>query len=97
MSQRSDRTLSEFSIRVLSIIKKIKRGTVMTYGEVAERAGRRGAARAVVALLRAHSETQGLPWHRVVGRGPRISLLGEAGRKQQEQLRSEGVLLERPH
>ena len=57
-------------------VRKIPRGKVATYGEVARAAGYPGAARQVVWALRA---TKGLPWHRVVGARGRILLPGEAG------------------
>ncbi len=84
---------SVFAQRVERIIAAIEPGRVMTYGEVAERAGRRGAARAVVAILRVRDSD--LPWHRVVGSGPRISLQGAAGADQARRLRAEGVNLPR--
>ena len=69
-------------------VRKIPRGKVATYGEVARAAGYPGAARQVVWALRA---AKGLPWHRVVGARGRILLLGEAGLEQQLRLQSEGV------
>jgi methylated-DNA-protein-cysteine methyltransferase related protein len=64
----------------------------MTYGEVAARAGRPGAARAVGWALRSLSgNDRAVPWHRVVGKGPRISLPGRAGLLQRSRLRREGV------
>jgi methylated-DNA-protein-cysteine methyltransferase-like protein len=82
-----------FYERVWALVRKIPRGRVMTYGEVAVRLGHPGAARAVGWALRALSEqgTHRVPWHRVVGRGPRISLPGRAGRLQRARLRAEGV------
>src|SRR5439155_17759652 len=68
--------------------RKIPRGKVGTYGEVARAAGYPGAARQVVWALRA---AKGLPWHRVVGARGRILLPGEAGLEQRLRLQSEGV------
>lgn len=69
-------------------VRKIPKGKVATYGEVARAAGHPGAARQVVwALQRAY----GLPWHRVLGAGGRICLTGESGFEQRMQLESEGV------
>src|SRR5438067_10296940 len=69
-------------------VRKIPRGKVATYGEVARAAGYPGAARQVVWALRA---AKGLPWHRVVGARGRILLPGEAGLEQRLRLQSEGI------
>ena len=69
-------------------IRKIPKGTVSTYGEIAKAAGFPGAARQVVWALR---NGRGLPWHRVVAAGGKISLTGENGLEQRFRLESEGV------
>jgi methylated-DNA-protein-cysteine methyltransferase-like protein len=71
-------------------IRKIPKGKVSTYGEVARAAGFPGRARQVVWALRGAS--RGLPWHRVVGAGGKISLPGENGLEQRFRLESEGVV-----
>lgn len=73
---------------MLAQVRRIPRGRVSTYGEVAAASGHPGAARQVVWALRAGD---GLPWHRVVGAGGRIRLTGESGFEQRLRLRSEGV------
>ena len=60
----------------------------MTYGEVAEAAGHPGCARQVVWALQKSSPD--MPWHRVVGAGPRIRLQGENGLEQRLRLEAEG-------
>src|SRR5437868_3372524 len=69
-------------------VRKIPRGKVSTYGQVARAAGYPGAARQVVWALRA---ARGVPWHRVVGAGGRIRLPGAAGMEQRIRLEAEGV------
>jgi methylated-DNA-protein-cysteine methyltransferase related protein len=69
-------------------IRKIPKGKVSTYGEIAKAAGFPGRARQVVWALR---HGRGLPWHRVVGAGGKISLTGENGLEQRFRLESEGV------
>src|SRR5262245_17169707 len=77
------------NLKVLAnIIRKIPRGHVATYGQVACAAGFPGAARQVVWTLRA---VQGLPWHRVVGAGGAIRLPGEQALEQRMRLEMEGV------
>jgi methylated-DNA-protein-cysteine methyltransferase-like protein len=72
-------------------VKRIPRGKVMTYGEVAKAAGYPGAARQVVWALR--NSGPRVPWHRVVGAGLRIRLPGEAGLEQRIRLESEGWVI----
>jgi O-6-methylguanine DNA methyltransferase len=56
---------NSFRERVFSIVRKIKKGSVLTYGEVARRAGRPVAARAVGAILHTNYDPE-IPCHRVV-------------------------------
>lgn len=74
--------------RIRSVILKIPRGKVSTYGAIARAAGFPGAARQVVWALRG---AKGLPWHRVVAAGGRIALPGEGGFEQRLRLEAEGV------
>jgi methylated-DNA-protein-cysteine methyltransferase-like protein len=71
-------------------IRKIPKGKVSTYGDVARAAGFPGCARQVVWALR--GAARGLPWHRVVGAQGKISLPGESGLEQRFRLESEGVV-----
>lgn len=72
------------------VVRRIPRGRVMTYGEVATAAGHRGAARQVVWALQNCGPD--IPWHRVVGAGGRILLPGEAALEQRLRLEAEGVV-----
>jgi len=74
--------------RLRAQVRRIPRGRVATYGEVARAAGFPGAARQVTWALH---NSRGLPWHRVVGRGGRILLRGEAALEQRLRLEAEGV------
>ena len=74
--------------QIHATIRKIPKGKVATYGEVAKAAGFEGAARQVVwALQTAHR----LPWHRVVGAGGKILLPADQGLEQRLRLEAEGV------
>jgi methylated-DNA-protein-cysteine methyltransferase-like protein len=73
---------------IRDIIRKIPKGKVSTYGEIARAAGFPGRARQVVWALR---NGRGLPWHRVVAAGGKISLPGENGLEQRLRLEFEGV------
>jgi len=75
---------------VQKIVRLIPRGKVATYGSVARAAGHPRAARQVAWAL-CSSSAKRLPWHRVIGRGGRILLPGEAGSDQRTLLEVEGV------
>jgi methylated-DNA-protein-cysteine methyltransferase related protein len=70
-------------------VRRVPRGKVATYGDIAYAAGYPGAARQVAWSL--HAESRTLPWHRIVGAGGAILLGGEAGLEQRMRLRAEGV------
>lgn len=87
--------MQPFTARVVEIIKGIPEGRVMTYGQIAAEAGSPRGARQVVRILHAMSESQGLPWHRVVNARGEIALPeGEGRYMQQRYLEQEGVLVE---
>ena len=50
---------------VRGIVKKIPKGSVLSYGDVAKRAGVPGAARAV-GMIMSHNDDKSIPCHRVV-------------------------------
>jgi methylated-DNA-protein-cysteine methyltransferase related protein len=74
--------------RILAAIRKIPRGKVSTYGDVARAAGHPGAARRVAWTLH---RSFGLPWHRVLGAGGAIKLRGDSAIEQRLRLEAEGV------
>ena len=67
--------------KIRATIRRIPRGQVATYGQVAEAAGFPGCARQVVWALR-DSDKHGVPWHRVLAAGGHIRLPGESGLEQ---------------
>ncbi len=71
-------------------VRRIPKGKVATYGDVARAAGFPGRARQVVWAL--HASSRGLPWHRVVGAGGKILLPGANGLEQRLRLEAEGVV-----
>ena len=79
-------------MRVLSILRRIPTGRVITYGDVARLAGRPGAARAVGNILRAADEP-GLPYHRVVAAGGRLGGYGRDPALKRALLAAEGLTL----
>ena len=87
---RSADTLFE---RVWSVVAKVPRGKVTTYGAIARALGSPGAARTVGWAMRAAPAGSRLPCHRVVNATGKLSpeeVFGGAG-IQQSLLESEGV------
>ena len=61
-----------FKNTVLNIVKEIPAGSVMTYGEVARKAGNPKAARAVGAILKQNYDPT-IPCHRVIGKNGNLT------------------------
>lgn len=78
---------------VWQVVQGIPRGHVLTYGDVARLAGRRGAARRVGQALRRAPRGMKLPWHRVVNAQGKISLPADSASytRQKELLSGEGI------
>jgi methylated-DNA-protein-cysteine methyltransferase-like protein len=74
--------------KIQATVRRIPKGKVATYGDVAAASGFPGAARQVVWALRG---AKALPWHRVLGAKGKILLPGESGLEQRLRLRTEGV------
>jgi methylated-DNA-protein-cysteine methyltransferase-like protein len=75
------------------VVRRIPRGRVATYGQVAELAGLAGHARQVGYALHALHGDSALPWHRVVNATGAISLRSVPGfeLEQRVRLEAEGV------
>jgi methylated-DNA-protein-cysteine methyltransferase-like protein len=83
-----------FFARVYALVRRVPRGRVVTYGQVAAMLGVPRGARAVGWALRALPEEMAsrVPWHRVVGTGGRISpRRGPGPEVQRRRLRAEKV------
>ena len=74
-------------------VRAIKRGSFLSYGDVARRAGLPGRARLVGQVLREAGDDARLPWHRVTGAGGRIAFPAGSknAREQLKRLTREGV------
>jgi methylated-DNA-protein-cysteine methyltransferase related protein len=79
--------VTPLQLRFRAAVADLAVGEVVSYGEVARRAGRRGAARAVGGFLAEHGAD--LPWWRVVRADG--SLAAHKPREQSRRLRAEGV------
>jgi methylated-DNA-protein-cysteine methyltransferase-like protein len=89
------RVPADIAERIYRIVARIPRGSVTTYGWVAERAGFPRHARLVGHSLRVLPRNRKIPWHRVINAQGRISFpRGSAPYTQQRRrLEQEGVLL----
>lgn len=78
---------------VYTIVKKIPRGNVATYGQVAFLAGKPGAARAVGNALHANSDPQHVPCYRVVNQKGELAKAFVFGgiNVQKELLEQDGI------
>jgi len=76
---------------VYRLVKRIPRGRVTTYGEVARALELPGGARAVGYALAATPNGRGIPWHRVLGAGGRIRVPERYAALQRKLLQTEGV------
>ena len=77
-----------FQEAVKAVIRDLKRGEVLTYGEVARRAGYPRAARAVGNIL---ATNLGLPWWRVVRANGELA--AHSREEQARRLRREGITI----
>ncbi|HEY1252058.1 MAG TPA: MGMT family protein [Thermoanaerobaculia bacterium] len=73
---------------IYDVIRRIPRGRVATYGQIARLAGIPGHARLVGFAMAALPDGTRVPWHRVVNASGRCSPRGDAGRRV---LRGDGV------
>lgn len=79
--------------RVYALVKKIPRGRVTTYGEIARALRLRGGARAAGHAMAACPAGRGIPWHRVVGAGGRLLIAEPHASLQRRLLETEGVAM----
>jgi methylated-DNA-protein-cysteine methyltransferase related protein len=83
-----------FRAAVLKLVKKIPRGRVATYGQLATLLGRPRSARAVGQALR---RADGVPWHRVVNAQGGISRRSRMSGMMTQRIRleQEGIVFRR--
>ncbi|RZA05795.1 MAG: DNA methyltransferase [Proteobacteria bacterium] len=86
-----------FILAVVRAVKRIPKGKVATYGQIAKLAGNDHGARGVGWILHAKARAETLPWQRVINRLGQISF-HEGTReyaKQRRLLENEGVRFDR--
>ncbi len=88
---------TEFSKKVIKLIKAIPEGKVATYGMIAKLAGKTQGSRGVGWLLHSSSQAHELPWQRVIKSDGKLSFpeMSEPYIRQKRLLELEGVLVER--
>ena len=81
---------------IWSVVKRVPRGRVATYGQIAELAGLGGHARQVGYALHNLPERSAIPWHRVINARGEISprSAGDSHELQRHLLEAEGVELD---
>lgn len=93
MSTRVDASPTLFS-RVYAVVRRVPRGRVVTYGQIARALGMPHGARTVGWAMRACEGD--VPWHRVVNARGEISVRPTAGfHEQRARLQAEGVRFDR--
>jgi methylated-DNA-protein-cysteine methyltransferase related protein len=81
--------------RIYAQVRKIPRGKVATYGQIASLAGLEGQARQVGYAMAAIPSSSAIPWHRVINAQGRVSMRSEGPGGsiiQQQLLEREGVV-----
>lgn len=84
---------ANFYEAVYALVRRIPRGRVMTYGQIATILGAPRAARAVGYAMRASGRHQNVPWQRVINSKGQISARSEVERPiiQKMLLESEDI------
>jgi methylated-DNA-protein-cysteine methyltransferase-like protein len=87
---------SEFSRKVIYYIKKIPKGKVATYAQIAKLAGKPQVVRGVVWILHSSSATNDLPWYRVISSKGKVSFpsMSEDAIRQRRLLEKEGIVFD---
>jgi O-6-methylguanine DNA methyltransferase len=83
-----------FRDSVYDVVAAIPRGKVMSYGEVARRAGSPRAARAVGSLMNSDEDFHELPCHRVILASRHVGVYAGGPEAKAKLLRAEGVIVE---
>jgi len=93
MAGKSPRKASDTHARIRVVVRRIPKGRVATYGQVAELAGFPRQPRLVGYALHSLPGDSGVPWHRVINARGEVSLRTGSGwdRLQRALLEDEGV------
>lgn len=85
----------QFSVKVYEFCRRVPKGRVAAYGEIARAIGKPGSARAVGQALKRNPHAPDVPCHRIVKSDGSLGGYGGAGRertdKKRKMLEREGV------
>lgn len=81
---------TEFAKKVYDVVSKIPKGKVLTYKQVAIKAGRPKAYRAVGNILNKNTDTKKVPCHRVIGSDGSMRGYAWGIKRKAEILKKEG-------
>jgi O-6-methylguanine DNA methyltransferase len=93
MSDMKQLPVATFGERVWQVVCAIPRGEVLSYREVAKRAGFPGAARAVGTLMKQNFDPA-RPCHRVIRSDGTLGEYNRGAQRKKSLLKSEGVVFE---
>ena len=82
----------DFAARVRSVVRRLPRGRVATYGDIAAAAGRPRAHRAVGNIMR-DCQDSSIPCHRVIAAGGKLGGFGRDLHAKRDLLVAEGVFV----
>jgi O-6-methylguanine DNA methyltransferase len=83
--------MKSFAEKVYDIVRKIPKGKVLTYKEVAEKAGNEKASRVVGNILHKNFDPS-IPCHRVIRSDGIIGGYNRGGRRKIDMLKEEGYI-----
>ena len=86
--------MTSFKEKVFAVVGKIPKGAVLTYGEVARRAGSPRAARGVGAVLKTNFNPK-IPCHRVIRSDGSLGGYNRGVKNKKAILKKEGVIFRR--
>lgn len=90
--------MDNFSLKVVKLVSRIKRGKTMTYGEIAKKAGNKKAARSVGGILNRYflecvrNNKKTIPCHRVVRSDGRIGGYAKGEKEKRRLLKEEKAI-----
>jgi O-6-methylguanine DNA methyltransferase len=85
-----EKMMTEFQQKVYNIVKKIPKGKVLTYKQVAEKLRNKNLARAVGNALNKNRDLK-IPCHRVIRTDGKIGGFNKGAKKKVNLLRGEGL------
>lgn len=95
LKKSSKKRKTSFRERAYDVVKKIPKGKVLTYKEVANLAGNPRAWRAVGNILNKNPDFQNIPCHRVVKSDGEVGGYKFGQKKKAALLKREGVVIKR--